>query len=419
MTNKIGSNSKQTIVAVAIAALFVVFGLYGKGSLFINGPKSPVGSAAIKAYAERVVMACSGENYRPSCYDKEIPKLMDEISMEEAFKVTSVIQGKDPSYLNCHVLAHNLGERETAKDPSKWKDVVTKCPVTMCNNGCPHGIMMERFKENINDYLTEEQIESIKSDLADVCEPRGTWHPRPVEQSMCYHAMGHLNMYITNAKIEKSIELCRDIGTKPDGRNYVQTCTEGVFMIIYQPLGSEDISLVQHLTPSQNDKNKFCAPYKNDTLSFHACNKESWAIFRSETITSEGLTEFCSYTNDEYWQMSCYMSIMNPITDLKVVYENNIKWLRDFCDDLMPKWRGTCISGAVHRLVQHDPKLAPKAVEICKLSNSMYEEIENKCWRTLANYGWEGFLPGTKELSEYCGLLPGEWQNSCLTAQQQ
>ncbi len=80
----------------------------------------------LKAFAGQVAEKCSREKYKQGCYETEVPKLMDAISMEQAFEVVRLIQEKDPSYGYCHVLGHKLSARETAKDPSKRKEYITR-----------------------------------------------------------------------------------------------------------------------------------------------------------------------------------------------------------------------------------------------------------------------------------------------------
>ncbi len=104
------------------------------------------------------MVRCQKEEFTPNCYDKEIPKLMRFMSMEDAFGVTRYVQEKDPKYRFCHVLAHELSYLETAKDPENWMDTMARCPATMCNNGCPHGVLMYKFK---SESLSDSQIESI------------------------------------------------------------------------------------------------------------------------------------------------------------------------------------------------------------------------------------------------------------------
>ncbi len=196
----------------------------------------------LQEYAKQVISKCQNEKYKPGCYDREIPKLMDYISMEDAFKVTQTVQGEDKSYPFCHVLGHKLAAREIDKDPSKWKEVVTRCPSGVCSNGCIHGGFQERFRA---ENFTDAQIQTLLPDLINLCEDSPNWHPTGLEQGSCYHALGHLTMYLTSADINKATSLCKEIGVKKDGRDFSQLCFDGSFMQIYQPLEPEDFALIK------------------------------------------------------------------------------------------------------------------------------------------------------------------------------
>lgn len=368
----------------------------------------------LRSLAQGVMNKCSSKGFPPSCYDDEIPNLMDpptNLSMEDAFNVTRFVQEKDNRYLYCHVLAHKVAEKETKKNIDNWKDVITRCPNTMCNNGCSHGALMERFK---NDSLTDAQIEKVKPELPDVCEPRGNWHPRGIEISMCYHAMGHLNMYMTNANIPKSLELCNFIGKKSDGRNYVQTCTEGVFMQVFQPLEPEDYALIRNIVPKKDETDKFCAPYKDGPVeAFDACHREAWAFHRKEIETPEGLTKFCSYSDDFLAQKKCYSSLMNIITVDYLVDKKDDAGLMNFCTHLSKEWISECFSNAARRLMQIDPLFyADKAVDVCKQASKINEG--EACYQLLAFNSKESFQPNSPEFTNYCNKLPGTWKDKCL-----
>ena len=210
------------------SSLFMMGILFTIALIFFIGllkPKSH--TQLLKEYTKTVLGQCKNSTYPPDCYDKQIPHLMDPpstISMEEAFEITRIIQKSDPRYLYCHVLGHNVSAKEERKDPSKWKDIITRCPTTMCNNGCLHGTIMARYQ---SETLTDPQIEKLIPDLKTVCEPRGSWRPLGIERGMCIHALGHLLMYTTDANLRKSSEVCKKINRYPgDSLN----CTQGVFM---------------------------------------------------------------------------------------------------------------------------------------------------------------------------------------------
>ena len=364
----------------------------------------------LNAYAEQVIKKCSTVPYKPACYDKEIPKLMDYITMEQAFDVTKIVQKTDTEYLYCHVLGHNLSRRETEKDPSKWMDVIARCPATMCNNGCLHGSMMDRYK---SESLTDDQIEQLKPDLKRVCEPRDKWHPTPIEISMCYHAIGHLNMYITNADLTKSADLCDLVGVKEDGRNYVQTCTEGVFMQIFQPLEPEDYALVKNLTPTKDKVVSFCDTFKDNFMRFEACRRESWPLFIDQLMKPISMEKWCSFSNRPYAFKTCQAAIMNMVTVNFLVNNNQPDKLYDYCSGFSTKaYQGDCFADAAARMMQIDPSYVGKSLEICSIADS--RGISEECYKNVAGYGRKTYHPDTKEYIEYCGLMPGKWKKFCL-----
>jgi hypothetical protein len=202
----------------------------------------PVSSSQISELAKQMVDRCKTSKFTQTCYDKEIPKLMDNptnLSMENAFAVTRIVQDIDKSFPYCHVLGHELSAKEVNKDPSKWKDVVSRCPSGTCSNGCIHGGFQEKFRA---ESLTDAQVQQVLPDLKTICEDRDNWHPTGLEQASCYHALGHLTMYLTRADTTKSSSLCNTIAQKSDGRDFRHLCYDGVFMQIYQPLEPEDFS---------------------------------------------------------------------------------------------------------------------------------------------------------------------------------
>ncbi|MBI3335617.1 MAG: hypothetical protein HY001_03920 [Candidatus Portnoybacteria bacterium] len=396
---------RSNIFLISIISLITI----GEISILFYTHSSSFGNKrSIEYYARKVIEKCASSTYHPSCYDKEIPKLMDYISMEEAFKVTRIVQKSDPSYAYCHVLGHNISARETAKDPAKWKDVVARCPATMCNNGCLHGALMERF-QNKSESLSNEEIEKIEPDLKDVCEPRGRWHPTEIERSMCYHGLGHLHIYITGADLNKSADLCGTIGVKDDGRNYVQTCTEGVFMQIYQPLEPEDFALVKGVTPEKKDLESFCLGFAG--MRKEACWRESWPLFLKEVQTPEGLATFCSFPKDEVEKRKCYGTVMNFLTPLFVLEQGDAQKLKTFCSRLPFNRRGECFANSARRLVQIDPVLMDKAVGICDMAKTTGEG--EKCYEVLTEFATWSFSPGSKAFISYCNKLPDPWRSKC------
>lgn len=382
-----------------VLAAIICFGL----AIWFFWPKK-----TLQTYADAIAKKCAQAPYAPSCYDREIPKLMDKISMEEAFEVTRLVQEKDSRYLYCHVLAHNLSYKEAEKDLRKWKDVVARCPTTFCNNGCQHGAIMRRFNA---ESLTNEQIEEVKPDLMDVCEPRGTWNPREIERSMCYHALGHLNMFITKADIPKSVGLCNDIGLKPDGRNYTQTCTQGVLMSVYQPLEPEDFALVKDIAPTKDTVNAFCDQFTGE--AWFACHSESWPLFLQDIKEPAGLMRFCSYTNDTAKKQNCIATGMSILTVLMVVNrDNKLDMLKTYCDALPTVQKGQCFASSAFRLIQIDPRFVDTALSVCEQAER--SGVGDACFSYILQHKDQSFAKGSKEAAIFCDEFPQMWKELCM-----
>ncbi|MBI3577151.1 hypothetical protein HY086_03895 [Candidatus Gottesmanbacteria bacterium] len=385
---------------------FFILVLFG---VLIHGQK-PLGNS-FSHYATEIFTRCANRQFTPACYDEEIPKLMDRptnLTMEETFEVTRLIQKKDSKYLYCHVLAHSLSYKETGKDLTKWKDVVARCPTTMCNNGCQHGALMRRFN---SETLTDAEITKVTPDLANVCEPRGKWHPVEVERSMCYHALGHLNMFVTGADVKKSVGLCQNVGTKPDGRNYIQTCTEGTLMTIYQPLEAEDRALVKGIVPTKESMASFCKQFMGE--AYHACHRESWPLFVDQVHRPDGLVAFCSYTDDMSEQRKCYATALNIITVYLVIgNENKTDKISDFCRALPGDFGNLCFASAARRMVQIDPKLITGALAICV--KAAHYQLGDQCFNELIRFSSLTYHKGSEDIGRYCGTFPGAWREKCL-----
>ncbi len=367
---------------------------------------------SIEFFAKQIMTACSAEPYPPPCYDREIPKLMDthNITMEEAFGITRLIGLEDSRYLYCHVLAHNVASKEVSRDPSKWKEIVTRCPATMCNNGCPHGALMERFN---TEHFTDDQINAIVPELSDVCEPRNSWNPAEIERSMCYHAVGHLLMYMTGADVSKSAGFCKAVGTKDDGRSYVQTCTEGTVMTVFQPLDVEDQALIADIAPKNATEAKtFCDNYTGDI--YHACMRESWPLSLDTIRTPEGLVKFCGYTDDTLAKRICYGTAMNILTIYLVVNTGgDVAELVPFCTSVSSDMRDDCFQLTAMRLIQIDPAYTKTALSVCTEADAFgYGDL---CYRGLQYYASQSFHAGSEELKTYCLQFPEAHRGPCLS----
>ena len=362
--------------------------------------------SSLNAYADQIIQKCKDERYHPACYDKEIPKLMTAISMEDTFKVTSIIQGKDSAYPYCHVLGHELSAREVDKDPTKWKDVIARLPSGVCSNGGIHGALQEKFRA---ETFTPEQVLKIKPDLVDLCEKRVSWSPTGLEQGSCYHALGHLTMYLTKADIPGSVAMCNELGKKTDGRDLSQLCYDGAFMQIFQPLEPEDKVLIAGKEVKEGQLTSYCQKFTGRVRS--SCWSEGWPLVYKQIMQPQGLVEHCS---DKILQSvddsnRCFLSLFYIVTAQVSLDQNR---MHSFCSVLPAQFSGQCFADAASRMIETDYKNIPTAVQFC--TSASRAEDQQACYGDLVRYSTYNFHSGSEQLTILCNSLPGEWKNRCL-----
>lgn len=359
----------------------------------------------ITTSAHRVVDLCKHEDHRPSCYDREIPKLMKRFTMEESFMITKIVQTKDPAYAYCHVLGHAISAQETKKDPSLWKEVITRCPSGVCSNGCVHGAFQERFR---TDVLTRDEIEKIKPDLESVCEPRGTWNPTGMVQATCYHALGHLLMYITGADISESTALCDEVaGPKnDDGDDHRQVCYDGTFMQVFQPLEPEDIALVKDIQPTRDTVEAFCRPYTQERLA--SCVNESWPLYQKELQDPAFMPSFCGRLPDGLANR-CYTGMFYILV---VQFQFNLDSMKTYCEGLPGDLQGRCFAATASRLIETDWQNTEKAVAWCHDNEA--HDPEELCYKEIAQNSGFNFHPDSPQFIALCNALPASWKDTCF-----
>ncbi|KND48243.1 MAG: hypothetical protein AB199_04415 [Parcubacteria bacterium C7867-004] len=387
-----------------VIVVFIIANIALTAFLVTSERTGGVKNDTLTRYAEEVMKTCEKSSYAPACYDEEIPKLMDRgLTMEQSFEVTSLIQDKTNGYFFCHVLGHNLSAKETAKDPSEWTSVIARCPTGMCSNGCLHGAAQERFR---SDVLSAEQIESTLPELQGICQS-GTRSYTGLEQASCYHSLGHLAMYITGADIVAATGVCDRVALIGN-MDYRQTCYEGSYMQIFQPLEPEDFGLVKDIAPTSTEgAETYCATFTGDRRT--SCNRESWPLYRASIQKPEGLTAFCALAIDAESKNRCYNAMFYVITPQ---FDFNEPRIVSYCNGLENPWKSQCYANAASRSIETDYRLIPRAVSLCKKAEDV--GVGDRCYAELLFYSSFNFHKGSEGLTKLCEALPEPWSARCF-----
>lgn len=366
-------------------------------------PKDAVGASVVQT----IVDSCANESHTPTCYDTEIPKLMDDgYSMEQAFEVTRIIQELDPSYQYCHVLGHYLSAKETQKDPENWKDVIARAPLGMCSNGAIHGAFQERFRVSSLELAAQEVM---VAELQDICEPRPDWQATGMGVATCKHALGHLTMYATGGEIEDSITLCNRLLGGNNTHMDRQLCYDGAFMQIFQPLEPEDFALIQGKEVETIEAaEKFCGSFSEEYRA--SCVGESWPLYRSLTREPETVTASCKQfpvgTAD-------FVRCMNGTFYVAMAQSNlSVEWAGDFCAQVPSHVKALCFANSASRLIETDHRNVAKALAVCELAAAAGEG--DACYDDLVRYSGFIFKYIDPEFYELCNGMPDRHKTVCL-----
>jgi hypothetical protein len=393
--------TSKTIYLVLFLIIFIGF----EGFLLLK--KSPLTSNQVESFsslAQKIVDKCSTSDYKAGCYETEVPKLMATLSMENTFAVTKDIQHIDTSYQYCHVLGHKLSAEETKKNPDEWKTVITRCPSGVCSNGCIHGAFQERFR---TESLPDAKIEELRPQLDDVCEARGNWNPTGMEQGSCYHALGHLAMYITDANIQKSVELCDAVAKKKD-RDWSQLCYDGAFMQIFQPLEPDDFALIKGKEiKSDSEHVSLCNQFSGRAKG--SCWSEGWPLYFEKLKTGEGLSNYCTqYKQNSVETERCFNSLFYVMT---AQMNFDVEKISSYCSEVKINFRGNCFANAASRMIETDWENVDLSLRLCE--NAKNFGAGDRCYQELALYANYNFHPDSPESKSLCNKLPEEFIKEC------
>ncbi len=365
---------------------------------------SPLNDVFAKRASEYVAKCADAPN-RQLCYEHEIPKLMDEgYSMEDTFEVVRIVQDLDPTYPFCHVLGHILSEKETAKDPSRWVEVVHRAPSGICSNGALHGAFQERFR---TESLPDAKVEELKPILRDICKKGPEWNPTGLEQGSCTHALGHLTMYITGANVDLSLQVCDEVSYNEGGHDLRQLCYDGVFMQLYQPLEREDFDLIAGKEIVRETRDAFCGQFSWKVRS--SCITESWPLYRSSLFEPEGYRGFCEpLRGGEFQHDRCLRNVAYIMTS---TFNFDEKKISSVCGALPHDERNICFAYAASRIVQTDARNIARAASFCFMAENY--GAGPACFDSLVRDASFTFHPGSRESRALCGALPEPYRDSC------
>lgn len=389
-----------------ILALVLLIALLGV--FYLSSSREYKPSKSANYYANLLLDGCSNEDAKESCYLREVSLLMEVASLEEAFAAVEIAQQQDEFLMTCHTIGHVIGQKEVEKDPGNWVDVIGRCPDFTCSDGCPHGAVIGRFGE---ESLSEDELRVAKEELALACGYDGSEESLSPQNYKCLHGVGHLTMFLEEADVGRALDLCESISGGDDNSAY-SACSEGVFMIIHQPLGVDQEDLVRDLAPTLDTLDEYCSNYEG--LALRSCYNEAFVLLEGKILEQSEVEKFCSYSNDENTKYLCLETLY--MTAAKIYLDDGI--LNDFvsyCMDATDENKENCIDQGVVKVLQQDLGFVGDVLNLCSQIDD--EHLQRSCQEEIGLYFPATYLKENyQERSEYCSQLPSEMAEDCLEA---
>lgn len=389
------STVKRCLLTGTVAALFLAL---ISGFFFMR-----TSASSVERSIAAVIAACeqSTDNHAP-CYESEVSRLYPALSVPQLFEVIREIRRQDASYQFCHVLAHKIGERVVAEDPDRWIDAIPLNPSDgLCSNGFIHGVVGGRFRAEVLDDAT---LQKLLPDFRRACEPRARWQPSNLDQAICYHGLGHLYDFITNANIPKALDICTQTTTE----QYRRVCIEGVFMQIYQPLEPDDYLMIEQMPvkPTKDTVRQFCARFRDTPVYEGACLRESWPLHPGMD-DGTGVESFCSNQPNAVEETACYQSATAIIGRQSL---GNPEKAASACTQLPEKRQDMCFSTVAQAFLEENRTDASKAIGFCARAGGV---LAQRCMTWLTTQATFIFGQNESEARAFCAALPDDMKADC------
>lgn len=197
-------STRSVIIFTIVLAAFVL-----PATVFALSPFSP---ALTLAAAELVGNCYSREQgERTECYRLSLAELYPKFSIKELFDVIRAGQEYDPAFVDCHFIAHKIGEEAVVMDPEAWVSLVKYESSELCSYGFIHGVTISAYPHN---GLTEDELDREKPKFMSLCDS-----DRAILRMSCEHSLGHLMYYVSGGDVLKALPLCDQVmeGSAKDG----------------------------------------------------------------------------------------------------------------------------------------------------------------------------------------------------------
>lgn len=389
--------------------LFEVLYLFGNVSTknsfqivkgFIANINQEQREASLKKEAQRLVDFCYPKVDRWKCYQEELKKLTERSDLFFAADTLFVAQTIDPVLKDCHVLAHFISQKETEKNPERWKELINKVDVNQCGTGYMHGIIEVAIGKNPNSKINANLVNKICSFVAD-----------DFRKISCVHLFGHLLYLEEDGSLPPALGECENI--REDAPNSKFECYIGVFMEDHQKNVMVDHKLIPPPVIDEaylNQLEESCRKYNGS--KGEACWHEMGEMY----------TKFYQYKDPFKVYEACYKGALRQVEKdrcyTKAIVPLTLSWERNSSEDLasvcapygkQPGMYNMCVHYMVSTLMYYTVNYVDRAVKLCSYVEKTYQD---GCFQELTTL-LKKFIPQSSKRKSFCHSIPEPYTSIC------
>lgn len=377
--------------------VYVLFGVSAAAAAVVLAASAFTEAPSLAQLAQRLYAQCHAASSPTRCYETALPEAAEALSMEDGFLLIERVQALDPSFVYCHIAAHRLAEREVAKDPDAWQDVLLRVPVDACSAGGVHGAFRQGFVEGRSSART---LDGLIGEIVSACAR--TADKTQYVRNSCDHAAGHLLMYFLDGSVAESYDACDAFAVRADRTAAATLCYAGASMQFFYLLEERDYRLVEGKRPASyadaialcqgfaGARRSACVTYA--TIGYGAGDGEQAKLARS--------LSGCAAAGDALQRKRCELNAM------AVFASEHVRSPQDaeaYCRSYGER-EGACLVGAALRTVELDASRFKDAAALC--SRAAAVTGGEACAAELRDAVGRFLLPGDPRRTAACEAVP-------------
>lgn len=404
--DKGGAATLPVVLLVLILMFLMIAGMLGYQ--YLSNYKSAdikKGGDVTMIDIRRLEEKCGGRGGEIDCYAQELTRILQEKNFEYSLQVLAVLQERDPMKRDCHATAHLMAASEVARDPGKWKELLSAIDPEYCGGGFLHGIIEGLARGDPSfDFDNPGLIQEI---CAQVRESRATSFGRRT----CTHIMGHILLVEKVGNVPAAISVCSGLsqGTQYD-------CYFGVFMETYtkENLVAHGLAALPVVWDDAMVKNLETLCKTQSGLARKAC----WLNLPQITINVYGNNPADMYASCysilpiEYRE-ECYLKAVDTMAS--VANWPKVERKTDFCSFFKNNEEELlrCIDVVLSAIAETSPELVERAVVTCETLSLVLQDV---CF---SMFGRQlGYRISAQMQKELCLRVPARFRETCLKSRQ-